>query len=432
MCQRNISILKRFANELHGNPNKSSTSTSLHATRYPQLKSELISTGHIAFRLARRTDIPQIQDCNLSTLPENYNANFYLNHMRQWPELTLVAEHIPEGLELENEKSGITPLGDFLRSKDSSSSKPRKVVVGYLLGKVEERRVRQYPRSRVAPMYNPQFDEEETLLSYMNGNLNGSRINSNEQYEKIGHITSLAVLSNARRLGIGTSLVHQLHHHLQSVYSARSVGLHVRISNKAAVRLYVEEGYDVADIIPRYYGDGEDAYFMSKDLISVDEIKRREKGMSPLQQLTKPDRRYRRGEKEREEWMNRAALQGSHFDGRNNMQDNLSEEERAWVGANGPMSTSAASRSISGHVRRSFRTFFNGSEQNGHRINGNGPLENLRLPRYRAVIRGKEETKKTATSLSDLASQYDTNDDILGEGEDDLILFDRVACNPIH
>ncbi|EED89265.1 predicted protein, partial [Thalassiosira pseudonana CCMP1335] len=142
----------------------------------------------ITFRLARKSDIPQIQKVNLATLPENYNNNFYINHMREWPELCLVAEHI----------------------------------VGYVLGKVETR--------------------------------------------PLGHVTSLAVHSHARRLGIASSLLHQLHFHLNSCYNANSVGLHVRISNSAAVKLYIEHlGYDVADIIPMYYGDGEDAYFMRKD-----------------------------------------------------------------------------------------------------------------------------------------------------------------------
>jgi len=47
--------------------------------------------GHISLRIARRADIPLIQRCNLATLPENYNENFYVNHLRNWPELALVA-----------------------------------------------------------------------------------------------------------------------------------------------------------------------------------------------------------------------------------------------------------------------------------------------------------------------------------------------------
>jgi peptide alpha-N-acetyltransferase len=70
-------------------------------------------------------------------------------------------------------------------------------------------------------------------------------------------VTSLAVCSHARRLGIASSLLRQLHYHLHECHDAGSVGLHVRISNEAAVRLYCTEGYGVADIMPLYYGDGE-------------------------------------------------------------------------------------------------------------------------------------------------------------------------------
>ena len=47
---------------------------------------------NIQLRLARRADVPSIQRCNLDSLPENYNSQFYVNHMRQWPDLCLVAE----------------------------------------------------------------------------------------------------------------------------------------------------------------------------------------------------------------------------------------------------------------------------------------------------------------------------------------------------
>lgn len=256
----------------------------------------IIEGGHIAFRLARRSDVQQIQNCNLATLPENYNANFYVNHMRTWPELTLVAEHIPEGYDIREEevlsmKNGsekITPLSDYIRGRKqrfdedarSGSTRPQKEIVGYILGKIEERPINPPPRqifppSKVVPLYNMNNDDyysendydhdEETLLRYLKGQR--QQLRPQQQLsrppppppptEKIGHVTSLAVHSHARRLGIAKSLLSQLHYHLAECHGAQSVGLHVRISNKAAVRLYCEEGYDVADIIPFYYGDGE-------------------------------------------------------------------------------------------------------------------------------------------------------------------------------
>lgn len=251
----------------------------------------IINGGYIAFRLARRSDVQQIQNCNLATLPENYNANFYVNHMRTWPELTLVAEYIPEGYgndvrtreEEEEEKMNssserITPLSDYIRGRkqrlDNEGGRPQKEIVGYILGKIEERPIvnpppRQiFPPSKVVvPLYNinNNYDDddddnhdEETLLRYLKGHRRQQlRPPLSPLTEKIGHVTSLAVHSHARRLGIATSLLSQLHYHLAECHGAQSVGLHVRMSNKAAVRLYCDEGYDVADIIPFYYGDGE-------------------------------------------------------------------------------------------------------------------------------------------------------------------------------
>ena len=130
------------------------------------------------------------------------------------------------------------------------------------------------------------YDDDETLLRYLSDNDEGNnnhrgggggrfrfpsprgRQQQQQQQsisprgvveggERLGHVTSLAVQSHARRLGIGSSLLRQLHYHLRECHNADSVGLHVRVSNIQAVRLYVAEGYDVADIMPLYYGDGE-------------------------------------------------------------------------------------------------------------------------------------------------------------------------------
>ena len=173
----------------------------------------------------------------------------------------------------------ITPLGEYWkrearrrmqrrRSNGVDDSRPRKEIVGYVLGKVEER----FPPSLV----NVDDDEEETLLRYLNPNDGRVRFPSprdqqqqrrhghrdpspqpQQPRERHGHVTSLAVCSHARRLGIASSLLRQLHYHLHECHGAGSVGLHVRISNEAAVRLYCTEGYGVADIMPLYYGDGE-------------------------------------------------------------------------------------------------------------------------------------------------------------------------------
>lgn len=294
----------------------SSFSSSSSPSSIPLLR-DSSSGGHIAFRLARRSDVAGIQACNLATLPENYNANFFVQHLRSWPELSLVAEHIPDGYKNDDNEKGddyysdndydsrsssstrITPLNEYWmrerrrKAHANNNGRPKKEIVGYILGKVEESRDQMQkqkypPSSRVVPMYN--YDDGETLLQYLRDNDEGNnnhrggggrfrfpsprdRQQQQQQQqqlqpmsspwgmavkgERLGHVTSLAVQSHARRLGIGSSLLRQLHYHLRECHAADSVGLHVRVSNLQAVRLYVAEGYDVADIMPLYYGDGE-------------------------------------------------------------------------------------------------------------------------------------------------------------------------------
>jgi len=93
----------------------------------------------------------------------------------------------------------------------------------------------------------------------------GSVEYNKEQVETLGHVTSLAVQDGFRRLGLAQAMMSQLHHHLQH-QGIKQCGLHVRTSNEAACRLYQSDGYEIAQIIPAYYQDGEDAYFMRKSL----------------------------------------------------------------------------------------------------------------------------------------------------------------------
>lgn len=110
-------------------------------------------------------------------------------------------------------------------------------IVAYVLGKIETRPVVDYE--------NPTYGKD--------------------QVETLGHVTSLAVHDDFRRLGLAKAMMTQLHHHLQH-QGIRNCGLHVRTSNEAACRLYQRDGYEIAQIIPSYYQDGEDAYFMRKTL----------------------------------------------------------------------------------------------------------------------------------------------------------------------
>lgn len=207
---------------------------------------------HILLRLAKRTDVPSIQRCNLATLPENYNSQFYVSHMRQWPDLCLVAEHVTPS-EQTSRYSGFPGI---------IHPKPESKIVGYVLGKVEQKSVGggggTFP---LLPDSMSAHDRDAFYEHY-----------ESQHTESVGHVTSLAVLQEHRRCGLAGALMKQLHYHLEA-RDASAVGLHVRKSNVAAARLYESDGYSIESIIPQYYQDGEDAYFMRKVLYGENKIR---------------------------------------------------------------------------------------------------------------------------------------------------------------
>ena len=80
-----------------------------------------------------------------------------------------------------------------------------------------------------------------------------------------GHIVSLAVLPNWRRKGIASQLVEELYRIFRK-YGKKRVKLEVRLSNKAAITLYENLGFERRKIVKKYYEDGEDAVMMKKRL----------------------------------------------------------------------------------------------------------------------------------------------------------------------
>ncbi|TPX38048.1 hypothetical protein SmJEL517_g00067 [Synchytrium microbalum] len=78
-----------------------------------------------------------------------------------------------------------------------------------------------------------------------------------------GHITSLSVMRNWRRLGIAEKLMSQSQKAMVEVFNAQYCSLHVRKSNRAALQLYRDTlGFLVHEVEKKYYADGEDAYAM--------------------------------------------------------------------------------------------------------------------------------------------------------------------------
>lgn len=103
-----------------------------------------------------------------------------------------------------------------------------------------------------------------------------------------GHITSLAVKRSHRRLGLAQKLMDQASQAMIENFSAKYVSLHVRKSNRAALHLYSNTlNFQVSEVEPKYYADGEDAFAMKRDLSQIaDDLRRqlewKEKGGSML------------------------------------------------------------------------------------------------------------------------------------------------------
>jgi len=85
-----------------------------------------------------------------------------------------------------------------------------------------------------------------------------------------GHITSLAVRRSHRRLGLARKLMDQACRAMVECFHAKYVSLHVRVSNRAALRLYADTlKFEHSEVETKYYADGEDAYAMKRDLTKL-------------------------------------------------------------------------------------------------------------------------------------------------------------------
>ncbi|OUM61091.1 hypothetical protein PIROE2DRAFT_45603 [Piromyces sp. E2] len=86
--------------------------------------------------------------------------------------------------------------------------------------------------------------------------------------EEILYIMTIAVLQQFRRHSIGTILLNyiinfcKLHTHIKIIL------LHAQITNKAAISLYVKNGFEIVNIIRGYYNnvDCPDAYLFQKKI----------------------------------------------------------------------------------------------------------------------------------------------------------------------
>jgi len=87
---------------------------------------------------------------------------------------------------------------------------------------------------------------------------------------KKGHVISVGVLPEARRIGIAYNMMIRGMRVMKYIYGAEEVYLEVRVSNTPAISLYKKLDYKITSIIKGYYHDGEDAYVMSRSLVNME------------------------------------------------------------------------------------------------------------------------------------------------------------------
>jgi ribosomal protein S18 acetylase RimI-like enzyme len=78
--------------------------------------------------------------------------------------------------------------------------------------------------------------------------------------QKMAWIATIGVLPEFQRRGIARSLLEACERRLP----VPTVRLCVRVSNEAAIHLYLEAGYQRSGLWPKYYQDGENALVMEK------------------------------------------------------------------------------------------------------------------------------------------------------------------------
>lgn len=83
-----------------------------------------------------------------------------------------------------------------------------------------------------------------------------------------GHIITIDVRRDLRRLRVGSSLLNAAEERLRAARSSW-VELEAAVDNVAALAFYKRHGYDLVKTIPRYYSSGVDALVLRKDLLST-------------------------------------------------------------------------------------------------------------------------------------------------------------------
>ena len=104
-------------------------------------------------------------------------------------------------------------------------------------------------------------DGRGKVLGYVLSKLDDEGKNQKSPPPPHGHVTSVAVYSQYRKLGIATKLLSYTHHTLRECYNAQYVNLNVRETNRAAHILYQNTlHYKFLMVDEGYYADGENGW----------------------------------------------------------------------------------------------------------------------------------------------------------------------------
>jgi len=82
-----------------------------------------------------------------------------------------------------------------------------------------------------------------------------------------GHLITIDVLPQMRRVGVGSQLLRAAEDRLRTA-QCRAAFLETAVDNRSALCFYKVHQYGVMKTIPRYYSDGVDALVLKKDLLS--------------------------------------------------------------------------------------------------------------------------------------------------------------------
>lgn len=89
-----------------------------------------------------------------------------------------------------------------------------------------------------------------------------------ERARSEGHIITIDVRREGRRIGVGSALLSAAEERLR-LWNCREARLETAVDNVAALGFYKKHAYSVTKIAPRYYSNGVDALVLSKDLLSL-------------------------------------------------------------------------------------------------------------------------------------------------------------------